>query len=310
MLDLLLDNRKSCLSVTKRTNSKRRSAVNNKKSLQQVLILILAVLFVAGCSTAATSTPTPTPLPKVTGTITNQANNEPLVGARVVLCQLVGAKTCTVLSDVTAIADADGKFVIPDVDPGKYIVLYNSSGERQAKWSDLKIDFAPVQLEESESITWGIVDSVGVETSICDFGLVLTGLGSTAESGILFFKDLDLALELVENDPISIDVQKETAVNLSVWSTQDEECDTVIFHPAVQRLRAMFAETEAEGKVNFIDLEFEIVSKTSECVAINVTGRAVIKDGDQVVPATVKELSVFVRQDSGWEHNPDIESCD
>jgi hypothetical protein len=175
----------------------------------------------------ATSTPTPTPMPWVAGELINQATGEPLVGARVVLCQFTGERICTMRSNLTAVTDEQGKFHIADVQPGEYVVLYNGSGEMQAGWEGLEIDFG----EKGSGVFVSIGESLGVsELSQCAFLLYGYGFGLVG-SGYLYSEDMDLAFILIEDDPVSVDVRGGTDIKLSVWSTREGECDDENFDP-------------------------------------------------------------------------------
>ena len=196
--------------------------MNYKRLLPQVVGLILIALLLIACGGPS----------EVAGTLTNQASGEPLAGARVVLCQFTGDKTCVVQPNLTAVTDEKGKFRIPDVESGKYVVLYNGSGEKLVEWDELEIEFTPVQGQMGPSVIQGILKSLGVRSlSGCATQITIGGMDDFRESSYLYVKKLDLALILVENEPVSVKVGGKETINLSVWSTQEEECDNENFDP-------------------------------------------------------------------------------
>ena len=149
-----------------------------------------------------------------------------------ILCQFTGEKTCTVRSSLTAVTDAEGKFHIPDVEPDRYAVLYNGSGEIQARWEELTIDFTPVQRQGIPSVGQGILKGLGVKSlSGCALKIHIASATDISESGYLYSEDLDLAFILVEGEPVSVNVQGETTINLSVWSTREGDCGKENFDP-------------------------------------------------------------------------------
>jgi hypothetical protein len=191
-------------------------------------------------------TPTPIPLPEVTGVLTGRAlgerpgpdrlisytfrgededeevdyeGGEPLAQARVVLCQFTDEKICTVQPHLTALTDEEGVFHITDVRPGRYAVLYNGSGKEQTEWGGLEIDFT---VEEKMTVLNSIFRSLDVETlSAC----ALYAVGMIQFSGYLYSEDFDLAFVLIDDEPVSVDVQTDATIDLSVWSTRGEECE-------------------------------------------------------------------------------------
>jgi len=220
-------------------------------------------------------------------------------------------KACTVQPDLTAVTDAEGKFVVPNVNSGEYAVLYNSSGDQRTEWLGLDIHFVPVQGEVAAPLTWGIVDWLGVEASACNFQVSITGLGTPVESGNLYFRDLDLGLILVESEPVSVNAQAGTVISLSVWSTQDEECDTVNFHPAIQETRALYEMFNTESSVaKFSDMEYELISKTATCAVVKATGTGIMETGETPILYNEESILVWVRQGKVWVPNAGVESCD
>ena len=165
------------------------------------------------------------------GKLINQASGEPLGGARVFLCQFIGEKVCTVRPDLAAITDKEGKFRIPNVKQGKYGVLYNASGKELTEWEGLQIDFTPV--DAGLPVIAGIFESLGIETPLsgCAMHLGIVGLGKTTESGYIYSEELDLALILIESNPVSVNVRGSTTINLSVWNTRKGECNEKNFDP-------------------------------------------------------------------------------
>lgn len=182
----------------------------------------------------ATNVPTTTPSPQLSGALTNQATGGFLAGARVVLCQLTSEKVCIVRSDLTAVTNDKGVFLISGAQPGKYVVLYNGSGQKRAEWDGLKIDFTPVQVTGAgSSVMRAFAQSLGVKTlSGCAFSIVIKGINKIGESGYVYSEDIDLAVILIESEPVMVNVDGgKKPVTLSVWNTRKSECDNKKFAP-------------------------------------------------------------------------------
>ena len=215
--------------------------MSRSKLFKKMFSLTLLVLVLAGCGGApakSTATPTPIPSPKIEGTLTNQASGEPLVGARVVLCQFTDEKVCTVQPDLTGITDEEGRFHVADVGLGRYVVLYNGSGEKRTEWQGLQLDFTPIQVHlgfpfgMGYSVLLGIIENNNLEGKHSGCALQMEiEKNATKDSGYLYFDKMDLAFILVDSEPISVDIQAATTINLSVWNTRDEDCDNENFEP-------------------------------------------------------------------------------
>jgi hypothetical protein len=200
-----------------------------KRLLMQLIAPMLATLMLVGCGAPS----------DVVGTLINQATDRPMKGAQVILCRVSGAKTCVIDINLTALTDSEGEVHIAEVKRGKYIVLYNSSGEKQSKWEGVEIDFTPVQPRGTNllPVGQGILESLGASSlSVCALQADLEWNSSgqaraVSESGYLYFPDSDLAFILVESEPVSVNVRGETPINLSVWSTRERECNGENFNP-------------------------------------------------------------------------------
>jgi hypothetical protein len=205
--------------------------------LPRVLGSTLLLLFLVGCGAGATATPTPTatatptptatatptptltptPVPKVEGSLLNASTGEPLSGARVILCAQQGQKTaCVIDASLSGVTDDDGEFSIPGVQSGKYVLLYNVSGESQAAWDGMALDYTP-QDDPRDTV----LNFLGVDDLVAP--LVFTSLDTEGVSGVsayLYSESLDLAFIWMETGPISVIVENGFGrIDLAVWDT-------------------------------------------------------------------------------------------
>jgi hypothetical protein len=100
------------------------------QNLLQTIGLILVALLLVSCGVSQR--------PSVAGILTDQATGEPLVGARVVLCQSTEEGNCTLQPQFTAVTSSEGAFHITVPEEEKYVVLYNA-GKTSDEWDGLKI---------------------------------------------------------------------------------------------------------------------------------------------------------------------------
>jgi len=150
---------------------------------------------------------------------------EPLIGTRVILCPVRGEElVCVIDTDLTAVTDDKGQFSIT-VAPGKYVLLYNSSGESQSGWDGLELDYrAPTSLEALEGVTTLhiLVRSIGGDDVSGCFTQLFSSEGLRI-SGYVYSEPPDLAFVLYWNEPVSVTVEDGVGqIDLLVWDTVSE----------------------------------------------------------------------------------------
>ena len=216
--------------------SYRRTYEPNWKLQNPLLVLTLLGLLLVACGGSGS----------VVGTLTDQYSGKPLMRARVVLCRMNDEKSCVVASHLTSLTNNQGEFQITDVQRGKYVVIYNGTGDKRDAWEDAEISFTPLQPDET-SLFWsqgiaaptgvGVAESLGASSfANCAWStaLNLNSMGELEtgnESGYLYIPDRDLAFVLIDGEPLSVDVRRETPIDLSVWNTRNGECDGENFEP-------------------------------------------------------------------------------
>jgi hypothetical protein len=188
-----------------------------------------------------TSTPTvtPTPQPAVRGTLIDLESDEPLVGARVLLCKVDSDGTqCTVDQQLVDITDEDGAFEIP-VQPGEYAILYNTSGKSISKLSGRTLDYRETvdQYGFKGFFLKTLLLSVSGGASIpgSDLGgcmqTFLTDKGALL-SGYLYYRPYDVGLVLFQNKLVSVKVEGGPAeIRLVVWDLKGPDPSCSDFNP-------------------------------------------------------------------------------
>lgn len=144
-------------------NKNKKSLRDMKKIIIAGLIVIIAIIAilaaVMGCwekeattfissqsivpVPVSASTPT-TKLGEVQGKLEESESQKPLAGAAIILCLVNNEEECTLRASLIATTEEDGSFKLSGVPLGKYIVLYNTSGEAKEGWREidqLKINY-------------------------------------------------------------------------------------------------------------------------------------------------------------------------
>lgn len=215
------------------------------KLLQQLSGVILITMLLVGCGGSAatpvseapipTATPVPptsTPTPEVTtgivqGKLIGAESQQPLTGAAVVLCLVVGEKTCVLQADLVSISGEDGKFELTEVLPGSYVVLYDPSAKASSSWKEidglemiLKLEglsgfpsSARTELFSTFGGGGGIRFQKGTTLEFKD-GVVVGGDGSIRS------EKYGLTMDFHEGKPITIEIQlgKITELEIRAWA--------------------------------------------------------------------------------------------
>ena len=123
------------------------------------IIAILAMVMFVGCwekeAPTSISSQTIVPVPvsastptaklgEVQGKLVESESQKPLAGAAIILCLVNNEEECTLQVSLIATTKEDGTFKLFGVPLGKYIVLYNTSGEAKEGWREidqLKINY-------------------------------------------------------------------------------------------------------------------------------------------------------------------------
>jgi hypothetical protein len=169
---------------------------------QRIVIVILAIVawVGSGCASsvqatepvpsltiAATATPVPTVEPTLTliptpangkmeGVLKDGITGDAVAGAGVILCGMAAdnEENCTIDSDLVAITDGDGKFLLPDISSGAYMVLYNPQGEPASGWQAL--DGKELDLSEKNwKCLLDVYQKLGIYPDCTDFQMFNIG---------------------------------------------------------------------------------------------------------------------------------------
>lgn len=118
----------------------------NRKTVLIILVgFLLAIAFVgtASAKTITVDDDGAAKLGEAQGTLVGFESQKPLAGATIILCLVNNEEECTLQASLIATTEEDGTFKLPSP-LGKYIVLYNTSGEAKEGWREidqLKINY-------------------------------------------------------------------------------------------------------------------------------------------------------------------------
>jgi hypothetical protein len=225
--------------------------MGDKRLLQQVFGLTLVMLLLAGCggvlaeptptptpipptdtptpvpsptpTPTPTPSPTPTPIPEVRGSLIDTETDEPLVGARIILCLQDSESSCCMDSDLSTVTDETGEFAIQVPGPGDYGVFYNVSGDMRPGWDGLCLDYAKpsmsLSLQDDLRPVW---ESLGKgKMSMC----MQVWAGEKGWSTYVYSEKQDLGFVWMWDKPVAVTVTSGVGeINLAVWNVATESC--------------------------------------------------------------------------------------
>lgn len=170
-----------------------------------------------------TPSPTPTPTPEVRGSLIDAETDEPLAGARIILCLQDSESSCCIDSDLSTMTDENGEFAIQVPGPGDYVVFYNVSGDMRPGWDGLCLDYAKpilsLGLQDDLRPMW---ESLGKgEMSIC----MQVWAGEKGWSTYVYSEEQDLGFVWMWDKPVAATVTNGVGkINLAVWNVATEGC--------------------------------------------------------------------------------------
>jgi len=192
-----------------------REAKRRRGGLLSVLVL-LSVLLVSllGC---AGGTQTPTPVQgEVEGKLLEEESRQPLPGATVALAEYCSENEWVLRADLATTTDNEGNFVLGRVEPGSYLVVYDSTGEALAdkkSWDRLKL-LTGIQgafLEGSEGVA--VANPEHTQFRMTTQGGLVVCYGSCVLS------PTTLVLEYRDCKPVQFRIEPDqvTEIEVTVW---------------------------------------------------------------------------------------------
>jgi hypothetical protein len=225
--------------------------MGGKRLLQQMFGLTLVVLLLAGCggvlaeptpthtpsptptpipptdtptpAPTPTPSPMPTPVPEVRGSLIDAGTDEPLAGARVILCLQDSESSCCLDSDLSMVTDENGEFAIQVPGPGDYAVFYNVSGDMGPGWDGLCLDYAKpsmsLRMQDDLRPMW---ESLGEgKMSMC----MAVWAGEKGWATYVYSERRDLGFVWMWDRPVAVTVTNGVGeINLAVWNVATESC--------------------------------------------------------------------------------------
>ena len=168
--------------------------------------------------------PTPTPAPEIKGTLIDTETDEPLAGARVILCLQDSPTSCCMDGDLSVKTNELGEFNIQVPGDGEYVVLYNVSGDLRPDWDGMCLDYSKSSalmpgLQEDLRSMW---DSLGGGTmSMC----MQVWAGKEGWSTNVYSVTQDLGFVSMWDKPLAVTVTNGVgSINLAVWNFASDGC--------------------------------------------------------------------------------------
>lgn len=226
----------------------------NAKHRTLVVIVLILGLAVSGCglgqlfAPAPTLTPKPTATPafsptpiatatktlaptpesgKLTGKLLGKTSSQPMAGAYIFLCKMVGT-SCQTDPSLTTRAESDGTFGFQTISAGNYVILYNP-GSYSNKVGAIMLDLSP---EAMNCAVEGFMQSVsvGCQGKVPIFGKGNLTLAKGSEMGVsatgfslsnasIFSSQYALFLDFENGKPILAEIiaGQTTNITINVW---------------------------------------------------------------------------------------------
>ena len=238
-------------------------------------------------------------LGQVQGTLVAVETGQPLAGAAVILCRVTEETEGILQASLSCSTESDGDFELSNVPPGKYVVLYDPSGEGKDGWTQID------QLEIDYSFQAGTCE-ISNEFYQSFFGGVSVtyhqGFTCTSEDGVIVFNGAltsqayNLTMEFHDSSkPVMLEVEagETTEEVIEVTATYTPPEPTIAFEPT------SFSFTATEGganppsqtldiwnsgsgtlswsvktNVDWLDLEPTSGTSTAVTVSVDITGLA------------------------------------
>ena len=175
--------------------------------------------------------PTSTPTPEATtgtiqGKLIGAESQQPLIGAAVILCLVVGEKTCVLQADLVSISGEDGELELTEVPPGSYVVFYDPSGKASSGWKEIDglemilnlQGLMPIPSADRTELfsTFGGEGTIRVQKGLT---LGFDENGVFSGDGSIISERYGLTMDFYEGKPITTEVQpgKTTELEIRAW---------------------------------------------------------------------------------------------